>query len=317
VNDKLDETKVEVDESIVAPAEDGAADPTNGATQASADEPHSRFDPSAPPWLPSPPQLYRYKDAEAVADAAAMRFLDSAKRAVDKFDRFIVALSGGSTPQLLYKKLTEPPYDTKVPWKKTLFVFGDERCVPPDREESNYRMARETLFEPLEIAETQVLRMKGELPPAEAARKYGVRLGDLFVIRPRKKFDLILLGIGPDGHTASLFPGTAALDEQERWVVANEVPQLDAWRLTLTFPALNATQRVIFMVTGEAKAKVIAEAFGGVEHAEPHPCERVTPIRARREVLVDYAAASLIPQEEKEGTAGDADGSAEGDRSEA
>ena len=114
--------------------------------------------------------------------------------------------------------------------------------------------------------------------------------------------------IGDDGHTASLFPGTQALEEKERWVVANQVPQQDAWRLTLTFPALNATQRVIFLATGEAKAKVIAEAFGGVEHPEPHPCERVTPMRARREVLVDQEAAALIPQEEKADDAAEGDG---------
>lgn len=261
------------------------------------------FDASAPPWLPSPPQLYRYKDGDALAEAAAKRVLDTAKRAVEKFDRFIVVLAGGSTPRLLYEKLAAPPYDTQLPWKKTLFVFGDERCVPPDDESSNYRMARESLLDPLEIPETQVLRMKGELPPEDAARKYEVRLGDLFVLRPKRRFDLVLLGVGADGHTASLFPGTAALDEQERWVVANQVPQLDAWRLTLTYKALNATQRVIFMATGEAKAKVIAEAFGGVEHAEPYPCERVAPLRARREVLVDHEAASLMGQEE--GTAED------------
>lgn len=261
--------------------------------------PDRGFDPSAPPWLPSPAQLYRYPSAEGVARAAARRFLDSARRAVDKTDRFIVVLAGGSTPRLLYRKLTEPPYDKKVPWAKTLFVFGDERCVPPDDEASNYRMARETLFAPLEIPDTHVLRMKGELPPEEAARKYAVRLNDLFVIRPKRRFDLILLGIGADGHTASLFPGTAALEESERWVVANHVPQQDAWRLTLTFPALNATQRVIFLSTGEAKARIIAEAFGGVDHPEPYPCERVTPLHARREVLVDRAAAALVPQREE------------------
>jgi 6-phosphogluconolactonase len=251
------------------------------------------------PWLPSPPQLFRYQTPEALAKAAAKRVLDSAQRAVDKFDHFVMVLAGGSTPRLLYSLLTEPPYRDGVPWDRTFFVFGDERCVPPDDEASNYRMARETLFEPLEIPELRVLRMKGEQVPKEAAGRYLQRLDDLFLLRKSRRFDLVLLGIGADGHTASLYPGTEALEEQEKWVVANQVPRLDAWRLTLTFPALNAAQRVIFMASGEEKAQVIAEAFGGVEHPQPHPCERVAPLHARREVLVDHAAASKMPQEEQ------------------
>jgi 6-phosphogluconolactonase len=247
------------------------------------------------PWRPSPAQVYRYRDVAALADAAARRFLETAKRAVEREDRFIVVLAGGTTPRALYTRLTESPYDRRVPWKKTYFVFGDERCVPPDDEDSNYRMARETLLDPLEIPEAHVLRMKGEQEPADAARRYEVRIGDLFLTRSRRKFDLVLLGIGTDGHTASLFPGTDALEERERWVVANHVPQLDDTRLTLTFKALNAAGRVIFMATGEEKAQVVAEAFGGVEHPEPYPCERVTPFQARREVLIDFEAALRMP----------------------
>jgi 6-phosphogluconolactonase len=253
---------------------------------------------SSTPWYPSPPQVFRFKDADALADAAAKRFLDTAKRAVDKADRFIVTLAGGTTPRLLYSLLTKSPYREKVPWGKTYFVFGDERCVPPDDEASNYRMAHETLFGPLEIPAHRVLRMKGEQAPLDAARRYAVRLGDLFLNRSKRHFDLVLLGIGADGHTASLFPGTAALEETEQWVAANHLPELDEWRLTLTFPALNSARRVMFLATGEEKAQVIAEAFGGAEHPEPHPCERVAPFHARREVLVDRAAASRIPDDD-------------------
>jgi 6-phosphogluconolactonase len=252
----------------------------------------------ARPWLPSPPQIHSYTDPEAVAEAAAKRFLDSAKRAVHKADRFNVVLAGGSTPRMLYQLLTRDPYRESVPWRRTYFVFSDERCVPPDDGASNYRMVHETLLAPLEIPEHHVLRMKGEQVPAEAAQRYEVRLGDLFLYRPQRHFDLVLLGIGTDGHTASLFPGTAALEEGERWVVANQVPQLDAWRLTLTFRALNSARRVIFLATGEQKAQVIAEAFGGVAHDEPHPCERVAPLHARREVLLDRAAAARMPHED-------------------
>jgi 6-phosphogluconolactonase len=156
-------------------------------------------------------------------------------------------------------------------------------------------MARETLFEPLEIPELRVLRMKGEHKPEEAARRYEVRLGDLFLVRSKPRFDMVILGVGADGHTASLFPGTTALDETVRWVVANPVPRLDTTRLTLTFEALNATGRVLFLATGEDKAQVVAEAFGGAPHDPPHPCERVSPRHVRREVLIDHPAASRIP----------------------
>ena len=261
--------------------------------------------PESSPWLPSAVQVHRYNTPEAVADAAAKRFLDTANRAVEKLDHFVVALAGGSTPRLLYQRLTESPYRERVPWDKTFFVFGDERCVGPDDESSNYRMAKETLFDPLEIPAHRVLRMKGEESPADAARRYAVRLGDLFLTRPAPSFDLVLLGIGTDGHTASLFPGTEALDETERWVVANHVPALDSWRLTLTFPILNKAKRVIFLATGESKARIIAEAFGGVEHAEPYPCERVAPLHVRREALVDFEAASMMPHPEDADAEGD------------
>jgi 6-phosphogluconolactonase len=239
--------------------------------------------------------VHRFKTVDAVADAAAKRFLETAQRAIEKFDHFNVVLAGGNTPRLLYQRLAEEPYRSAVPWARTFFVFGDERCVQPDDEASNYRMVRQSLFDPLEIDEHHILRMKGEEAPADAARRYEVRLGDLFLIRPKRSFDLALLGIGTDGHTASLFPGTGALEETERWVVANHLPLADEWRVTLTFPALNSAGRVLFLATGESKAQIIAEAFGGLPHETTYPCERVSPPGARREALVDADAASRIP----------------------
>jgi 6-phosphogluconolactonase len=275
-----------------------AAEPVGAEPQSAPDAVPSK--PVPPPWVPGPPQIHRHRNTEAVVQAAAKRFLDSAQRAVEKRDRFLVVLAGGSTPRELYRVLAEPPYRDRVPWRKTLFAFGDERCVPPEDESSNYRMAHEALLGPLEIPEDHVLRMKGEQIPAEAAQRYQVRLGDLFLLRPERRFDLILLGIGADGHTASLFPDTAALQEKERWVVANHVPALDEWRLTLTYKALNATSRILFLATGEQKAQVIAEAFGGLEHTPRHPCEGVVPRFGRREVLLDQAAASRLPVALKE-----------------
>jgi 6-phosphogluconolactonase len=246
------------------------------------------------PRKPGPAHIHRFATVEELAVAAANQFLEVAKRAVEKNGRFVVVLSGGNTPAPLYRLLADAPYRDQVPWDRTFFVFSDERCVPPDDEASNYRLVYETLLAPLEIPEHHVLRMKGEQVPADAARRYLVRLDDLFLNQPKRHFDLALLGIGADGHTASLFPGTDALNESERWAVACEVPQLGAWRLTLTFPALNSSRRVLFLVAGAAKAQVVAEAFGGAEHDPPHPCEGVAPFHARREVLVDLEAASQL-----------------------
>lgn len=243
-------------------------------------------------------EIHTYKDAEALAVAAAKRFVDTARRAVARSGRFIVVLAGGSTPRDLYRLLAADPFRGQVAWPKTLFLFSDERCVPPDDERSNYRLARETLFDPLEIAPHQVLRMKGEQAPAEAASRYAVRINDVFLGRDERQFDLVLLGIGTDGHTASLFPGTAALEETERWVVAHEVRQLESWRLTLTFPALCAARRALFLALGQEKADIVARAFGGVAHDEPYPCERVVPVGGPRRILLDRAAASKLPKVE-------------------
>lgn len=176
-------------------------------------------------------------------------------------------------------------------------LFGDERCVPADHPQSNYRLARELLFDPVRVPSRNVHRMRGELDdPVAAAASYETVLRELFRGAPLPRFDLLLLGVGQDGHTASLFPGTAALRESSRWVVANHVPQLASWRLTLTLPALCAARRILFLVTGESKARVLAEAFGGSPHEPPYPCERVVPLDGQREVLADRAAASLLPR---------------------
>jgi len=246
-------------------------------------------------WLPNPVQIHRYPTAEAVVDAAAKRFVESSKRAIEKYDHFSVVLTGDDLHLSLYRRLTEDPYRSDVSWTRVFFVFADERCVSPDDESSRFGRVRQAFFDPLEIHEHRILRMKGEEAPADAARRYEVRLGDLFLIRPKRIFDLTLLGVGADGHTAALIPGTDAVDETERWVAANHLPATDEWRLTLTLPALNASRRVLFLASGEQRARAVAEAFGGLAHDTPHPCERVAPPGARREALIDFDAASLIP----------------------
>jgi len=230
-----------------------------------------------------------------VAEAAAEIFIATALAAVEMRGRFVCALAGGSTPRKLYSMLARPEYSSRVPWEKCFFLFGDERCVPKDHPDSNFRMAVEALFHKVAVIGTQVHRIQGELSnPSRAAHFYEETLRELFPDEPFPRFDLVLLGIGEDGHTASLFPGTDALRETERWVVANYVSLLSDWRITLTLPAINAARQIVFLATGGGKAQIVAEAFGDGEHDETLPSELVMPVNGAREVLLDRAAAALL-----------------------
>lgn len=186
------------------------------------------------------------------ADAAGF-ILDQAHQALGERNEFRIALSGGNTPIPIYTQLAAIGHD--LPWELTRITFGDERCVPPDDRQSNFRMARETLLAPAKVPEKSILRMRGEIDPQIAAQEYQDQLDLLATQRgePIYRHDVILLGLGDDGHTASLFPGTVALDETTRRVVANFVPKLNAWRLTFTLPLINRARRVCFLV-GAAKS---------------------------------------------------------------
>jgi 6-phosphogluconolactonase len=199
--------------------------------------------------LPDPPEA---------ALAAAHEVAHVARDAVANRGIFRIALSGGSTPRLLFDVLTHPPFREGVAWNRARFFFVDERCVPPDHERSNYRMAKKHLFEPLEIPPDRVARMGGEDDPETAARAYEEVLEkDFGRPGPAFRFDFLLLGLGADGHTASLFPGTAALLEDRRAAVANRVPKLGEWRLTLTLPVLNASRHAVFLVIGAEKSEAV------------------------------------------------------------
>jgi 6-phosphogluconolactonase len=208
-----------------------------------------------------------------VADAADF-ILDEAHKALEERNEFRIALSGGHTPIPIYARLAEIGHD--LPWELTRITFGDERCVPPDDPESNFRMARETLLAPAAVPEKSILRMRGEIDPQVAAQEYQDQL-DLMATQqgePIYRHDLILLGLGDDGHTASLFPGTVALDETIRRVVANFVPKLDAWRLTFTFPLINHARQVCFLVGAAKNADLIERVLEG----DPQfPASRVNP----------------------------------------
>ena len=219
----------------------------------------------------------------ALAEEAARQFQSAAKESIAARGAFKVALAGGSTPCAFHERLTKEPFRRGVEWKRTLFFFGDERCVPPDSDRSNYRMARETLFEPLGIGEERIFRIRGEDPPKKAAEEYARILEGEFPGERRPRFDLILLGLGADGHTASLFPGTRALSVRDRSVAANWVPKLRRWRITLTYPALNAARRVVFLVAGAEKA---ATALAVIQHRRGSSSLPAAGVRPRQGSLL-------------------------------
>ncbi len=183
---------------------------------------------------------------------------------------FHLGLSGGNTPRPVLQELSR----RRDAWREWIFSFGDERCVPPDSDQSNYRMARETLFESAPIPPENILRIRGEADPAVAAQEYEDELKKRSGGHGFYRHDLLLLGMGEDGHTASLFPGTDALKVTDRWVVANYVPKFNTYRVTLTYPVINAARHVCFLVNSKGKDAMLAEVFGG---KSSYPCAAVRP----------------------------------------
>ena len=217
------------------------------------------------------PHVIRTKNF--VADAAHL-ILEQARQAIAARNEFRIALSGGNTPAPVYARLAAEAYD--LPWKSVRFTFGDERCVPPDDPKSNFRMARENLFVPAAVPEKSIMRMRGEIDPQIAAQEYEDQLNAIATERGERIYqhDLILLGVGDDGHTASLFPQTAALDETTRGVVAKFVPNLNAWRLTFTFPLINHARRILFLVGASKNPQLIERVLAGDRQ---FPAARVDP----------------------------------------
>src|SRR5262249_28251984 len=197
-----------------------------------------------------------------VADAAAF-ILEHARKALEERNEFRIALSGGSTPAPVYARVATEARDFL--WESVRFTFGDERCVPPDDPQSNFRMARENLFVPAGVPEESIMRMHGEIDPQIAAQEYEDQLNAIAIESGERIYqhDLILLGLGDDGHTASLFPGTVALDEITRRVVANFVPKLNAWRLTFTFPLIDHARHILFLVGASKSPQLIERVLAG------------------------------------------------------
>jgi 6-phosphogluconolactonase len=227
-----------------------------------------------------------YPDGDSLARAAAEHFVTLAAEAIAARGRFVVTLSGGSTPRAAYSLLASDEFAARVDWPRVHVFWGDERCVPPDHHDSNYRMAREAWLDKVPILADNIYRIQGELDPHQAATDYQAELET--VLGAAGRFDLILLGMGTDGHIASLFPAATALEERERPAVAVYVEQLQTWRVTLTLPIINAARHVLFLVSGVAKAETLARVRAG----EPLPASLVQPIQGQLTWLVDQNAAS-------------------------
>ena len=242
----------------------------------------------------SEPQVRVFPSDEELFRASAEMFCGIGKQAIREHGRYTVALSGGSTPKGLHHELATT-FAKELPWEKVFFFWGDERHVPPDFPESNFRMAKETLLSKLPIPADNIFRMRGELPDAnQAGALYEQWLREFF--RPTAgqvpQIDFILLGIGPEGHTASLFPGTKALEEKQHLVVGNYVAVHSTWRITCTYPVLNAGVNVMFLVDGSSKADIVRTALK--DPSANLPCQGVKPANGNLMWYLDEAAGAKL-----------------------
>jgi 6-phosphogluconolactonase len=244
-------------------------------------------------------------DAAALARRAAQYFVEQVERAAAARGRARVAISGGSTPKATFKLLADPaqPWRARMPWSQLDLWWVDERCVPPNDPDSNYRMTREAMLDHVPLKPEQIHRMEGELEPEAAAARYEAALRNGFRLEGAElpRFDVVQLGIGPDGHTASLFPHTQALHELDRLAVANHVENKDAWRVTLTWPVINRGSQVFFLIGGADKAQILKEVFTGPRHVERLPSQLISPAGGILTLLLDRAAAALLPDPDAKG----------------
>jgi 6-phosphogluconolactonase len=233
-----------------------------------------------------------FDDTTALAAGAATFIIDAAREALQLRRRFTIALCGGSTPKPVYEALAREPYASAVDWSGAVILFGDERCVPPDDERSNYRMARGAWFDATGIPERNILRMRGEDDPVREALRYEQELASLFRTTGPPVIDFVLLGMGANGHTASLFPGTAALRVHDRWVVAQYVEVVQSWRLTLTEPVINNARDVAFLVAGADKSEIVRNVNAGPFQPDVWPAQLVRPVHGRLTWLLDADASA-------------------------
>ena len=250
--------------------------------------------------MPRPVTItYRISPTPAeVAAAAAQIFTTTVLEAVKARGTARVAISGGTTPKAMFALLAAEPFASQIPWDKLDLFWVDERCVPPDHADSNYRMTREALLSKVPLPADRIHRMEGELAPEVAAARYESTIRNAFRLEGAQTptFDLILLGMGDDGHTASLFPHTEGLNDLTHIVIANHVPQKDTWRITLTSPVINQGREVAFLIEGAAKAQVLHDVFLGPFQPDTYPSQIIRPASGRLTLLLDSAAASKLPE---------------------
>lgn len=241
-------------------------------------------------------ELVVLPNLKAITAEAAERWAQLAAEAVATRGQFNVALSGGSTPRPLYERLASSPYREALPWQQTYVFWGDERRVPPGHPDSNYRMAHEALLAHINLASTHVFRMDGEDLAGSAARAYATTLERHFRLARREwpRFDLMLLGLGDDAHTASIFPGTRAVSEASSMTLVYTVPKLGAERMTLTLPVINAARHIVFLVAGARKADALSSVLQGTYMPSTYPAQAVKPTDGTLTWLVDEAAASKL-----------------------
>jgi len=240
------------------------------------------------------PNITIYPDHDAFVHGAAEFVAGLAQAAIAETGRFTVALAGGGTPGPVYALLASPAFASRIAWDKVHVFFGDERCVPPDDKLSNFRMAREALLDHVPLPSANVHRIGGEDDPARAALAYEQDMKLLFRTQAPPAFDLICLGLGENGHTASLFPGTSGLREKERWVVSQYVEAMKIWRVTFTPVLINAARDVVFMVEGSGKAEVLERVLTGPYEPDVLPAQLVQPANGRTHWLVDAAAGARV-----------------------
>ncbi len=250
-------------------------------------------------------KYYVEPDPAALARRAAQYLVEMVREAVYAQGRARIAISGGSTPKAAFHLLADPNQRFRVamPWDRLDLYWVDERAVPPDHPDSNYRMTREAMLDYVPLPPSHVHRMEGELEPEAAAARYESLLRNNFRLEGAEgpRFDLVQLGMGPDGHTASLFPSTAAIHEMGRLVTANHVPQLSTWRVTLTWPVINHASSVFFLIAGQDKAERVHEVFTGPRDPERLPSQLIWPSSGILTLFLDEAAAALLPAPNGEG----------------
>lgn len=229
-------------------------------------------------------------DKEKTLNFAVEHFINCGKEAIQNHGFFSVALSGGSTPKAIFEKLSSPDYSGELDWTKILLFWGDERSVPPSSNESNFRMAMDAGLKTLSIPPKHVFRMEAEENLKENAKAYEQKIHEALGARP---FDLIMLGMGEDGHTASLFPGTKALDEKTALVVANEVPQKKTWRMTFTYPLINRAKNTVIYVIGASKADMVKQVFKE-SHEPPFPVSLIGTSGNKALWILDTEAAAPL-----------------------